>query len=654
MIKEKVMKYIYKNIKYAFVGLLAMQAVSCSFLDVSDQLASELTIEEVFDNVGYTKRFHANIFSYTPDMSFITVNGSYTNISGLGNPWGSVSDELKGAHFNVKNLPTSGYNASNATLTRWGLYKAIRQAHLFMYHAKSIMPSGDFTAQLTESEIASMKAEARFLIAYYHYLLFELYGPIPIVTEAVDPGSEDLDFERASMDECIAFLDKEFKEVADQLKDEELNDDRKSIPTKGVALAMRAKMWLFAASKLYNGGLAEANGGMTTSTGKPLFPAYDASKWQSAKLAYDDFHNFASGKFALHRVYPTWNGGDYSADESLYQSMKAMPGGNKEIVWATAKNSNGSVDGEGTFRRTTPANLGVQGFPSVGPLQELVDDFFMSDGLSIEDSPLYDKTEQLTKPLTQEMWNRNTDKDRTQTVTFTDNVNSMYVDREPRFYRVVVFQGKRWQIENKMCVFYKDGDNTTDGIGGAEGKAHFIAKGDNYTYTGYSYFKPYDMQMYPRGTSPRSPEIFQPNILIKYSEMLLIGAEILNEATDGGDARIYDFLDDVRSRAGIPILRDIKPGMNKEQLAKAIRDEKRIEMIGDGCRYFDVRRWMLATTDGYKQGGKVHGMDMYADIDKFHTRTAFEDRVWDNAMYLYPIPQDEIQKSKKLIQNPGW
>ena len=61
------------------------------------------------------------------------------------------------------------------------------------------------------------------------------------------------------------------------------------------------------------------------------------------------------------------------------------------------------------------------------------------------------------------------------------------------------------------------------------------------------------------------------------------------------------------------------------------------------------------TSEGYKQGGPVHGMNMNADnLEDFMERTAFETRIFERRMYLYPIPLNEIQKSSKLVQNPGW
>ncbi len=625
--------------------------VACAdFLNVSDQLASELTMEEVFSNVSYTHRFYGNLYSYIPDNTHIVINTTYAGLDGLDNPWGAVSDEFKAAQNNVKNLPLTGYNASNASLSRWTLYKGIRQAHQFIEYGHAIIPEGESVDGITEQEMTQMKAEARFFVAYYHWLLFELYGPIPIMRTAVDPSNPDLDFARNTMDECIEFLDTEFKEVAQQLAVTEDAQSRRAVPTKGVALALRAKMWLYAASKLYNGGYAAALE-VANHDGTKLFPAYDASKWDKAKAAFEDFYTHAQSHYSLYRTYPEWNNNEYSADESLYGALRAVDN-NDEIIWAAANNSWGSVGSEGTFTRITPSELGGWGAPCYGPLQSMVDDYFMSDGLSIEESSLYSDTGFST--YRQEMWNRNTDADRENVTVYEDQVFNMYLNREPRFYRNVMFQGRRWQIGNKISCFYRTA-GTADEVGATSVKALFTSNKADNPYTGYSHFKIYDQSIYPSGTSPRSAPIFWPNIQIRYAEMLLIGAEILNEATNGTDPRIYEFIDDIRDRAGIPTLTEIKPGLSKELLAEAIRKEKRVEMVGEGCRYFDVRRWMLATTPGYEQGGATKGMEMYSsDYAGFFEVVTFETRVWGDEMYLYPIPLTEINKSTKLVQNPGW
>lgn len=90
---------------------------------------------------------------------------------------------------------------------------------------------------------------------------------------------------------------------------------------------------------------------------------------------------------------------------------------------------------------------------------------------------------------------------------------------------------------------------------------------------------------------------------------------------------------------------------------EAIRKESRVELCFEGQRYFDVRRWMIAESASGQDalGGPFYGMNVGAETDAdFLKRTQYETRVFTRAYYLWPIPLAEIQKSTKLIQNPGW
>lgn len=597
------------------VLLLAVFPSCTDYLNVSDALAGELQLDEVFENASYTRRFHRNIYSGIPDMSFICINSSYAAIDGLGNPWPAVSDELKSAQNNVKNLPVTGYHAGNASLSRWGLYKQIRQANLFLEKAHVIPPKGE-TDYIDETELNYLKIEARFLRAYFHYLLFELYGPIPIMTEVQDPASTDLDYYRASVDEVVDFLDKEFTELAGLLKEQE-PEDRRAVPTKGVALALRAKLWVYAASPLFNGGYQEAVE-LEDNTGKKLFPAHDAGKWQKALDALQKFIDYAeSGHYALYKKNKA--DGTIDAEASLYELFQTY---NSEMIWASTKNSWGGVNGEGTDRRVTPRSE-YQGYACVGVVQELVDDFFMSDGLDIHESPLY-KEEGFSEYGEHK-----------------DMIYNMYHNREPRFYQAVTFQGRRWQVSDRQVFFHKGSGNDN-------------SKGDN-PYTGYLLYKRMNKTLLNQGSNPKSR--FRPVILYRLAEFYLLYAEALNEVNPS-DPRIIEYVDKVRERAGIPKLADIKPQIkgNQELQRQAIRRESRVELCTEGQRYFDVRRWMIAedVNGAARQGGAFHGMDMNAEETEFHKRVTFETRIFDRKMYLYPLPLNEVQKSRKLVQNPGW
>ena len=83
--------------------------------------------------------------------------------------------------------------------------QATCQANEFLAYSHTIPQQGDVTDYIDEDELARLKNEARFLRAYYHYLLFELYGPIPIMTEISEPSASDLDYYRNSVDEVVQF-----------------------------------------------------------------------------------------------------------------------------------------------------------------------------------------------------------------------------------------------------------------------------------------------------------------------------------------------------------------------------------------------------------------------------------------------------------------
>lgn len=621
-----------KNIKRVFVAaLLACTLHGCDFLNVSDQLASELTMEEVFNNASYARRFQRGAYTGIPDMSYIMLNDAYTAIDGLGNPWPGACDELKMAATHLRDLQTTGYHAGSANMTRWSLYKIIRQANLFLRDAHTVVSDKD---PLDEAELNSLKAETRFLRAYYHYLLFELYGAIPIMTEDADPSSTNIDFARNSVDEVIDFLDTELYAVANQLKEIE-PEDRRAVPTKAVALAVRAKMWVYAASALYNGGYPEAIA-LRNGDGKQLFPAKDPAKWGKAVDALDDFMEYAEGRFSLCKLDKDGKavvpGAAFDIDASLYGLFQSH---NSEILWASTKDSWGSVDGEGTQRRCTPRKEGgSNGMSSIGVTQELIDAFFMKDGLNIHESDLYQDDGFSAVTQTVSKFGKEE--------TVTDQIYNMYLNREPRFYQAVTYSGKRWQVSGNQILFYKgaDDDNTSS----------------NSCYTGALLYKRINKTLYSKNPYPRN--YFRPGILFRLGEFYLLYAEALNEVNPA-DARIIKYVDYIRERAGIPLLSEIKPGMigNQELQRKAIRDERRVELCTEGQRYFDVRRWMVAdkpTVEEGGQGGDFHGMDMNADQDGFYNRTVFERRIFERRMFLYPLPLKEVQNSKLLIQNPGW
>ena len=122
--------------------------------------------------------------------------------------------------------------------------------------------------------------------------------------------------------------------------------------------------------------------------------------------------------------------------------------------------------------------------------------------------------------------------------------------------------------------------------------------------------------------------------IIRYSELLLIHAEAENEA-NGPTAKAYKSLNRVRNRAGLP---DLTPGLTKDQFREAVYLDRRLELVYEYQRWFDLIRQKDATGNStfvrnLQKVGKTNAADKHR---------------------LYPIPQSEIDNNPLLTQNPGF
>ena len=625
-----------QNSIYTLLIALLCFVSSCDYLGVSDQLAGGLqNTEQVFDNVSYTKRWYANVFAGIPDYSGI----NSVNVGAFKNPWTGMCDELVVGYGNSSKYNNSDRNAANMGFHRYGdCYKYIRQANIFLQKAHPIMTTGTQGDQLLEDELTQMKANVRFMRAFYHYLLFEQYGPIILVKDKIYNATEDQDVPRNTVDEVIEYIDSELTAVASELTQEPIFEDKdyRAWPTKGVALAVRAKLWLYAASPLLNGGYREALS-VTNPDGTRLFPDYDAGKWEKALAACKDFIDYAeAGRYELYKEYKDDNGAVIDPDKSVYNLFQKYT---HEIIWATANNDWGGMNGDAFDRRIAP-RCEKNGLGSTGVTQELVDAFYMKDGFPVS------ATASLPQSTLYQEEGYGTYKDQNDNFSkkYTNvTVSNRYLNREPRFYNTVFFNGRQWPVSCNQVLFYNGGNS-----GVQEGQA---------TLTGYMLFKRFNRSV--SLTNPGVASQFRPSIIFRLADFYLMYAEAANEVNPN-DARVLKYLNLVRERAGLPDIETLNPAIrgNQELQRAAIQRERQIELATEGQRYFDVRRWMIADKNGEgRQNGYVHGMNVRGesnDKEDFNRIVEASQIVFNRKMYLYPMPDSEMRKTKNLVQNPGW
>ena len=634
------------NIKVlATTCLFSCSLAGCSdYLDVSDEIAENLTLEEVFDNPNYMRRWHGNLFNCISEYSSIGRNQA----DGFSGVWVSMCGETTISSAGWTEM-TSGFTAATAPYQRWtALYQYIRDAHIFL---ERVQPKGTVNDQyqLTEADVKRMKAEAKFLIAYSYFSLFELYGAVPIVTGITNPEDKGLDYARSSVDEVVEYIDGLLVEVIESgdlpetiiknpsaTGNDKYNLNEIVRPTVTAAKALRAKLWVYAASPLFNGGYEEALQ-VTNTDGKQLFPAYDANKWNIAKERLEEL--FENTDQNGHKLFTVMNeDGTINPDESYYQLFQSY---NDEILWATGDNWwNGT-----TMEQNTNPRDCYTGWGYLGVSQELVDAYFVDNGLTIDDPGSGYREDGFTDVV-----NPCNENKRVDTGVFT-----MYANREPRFYASIGYEGKSWHIQPIGRPDYT--------IGFAKGEGCDNSSADN-PRTGYLPTKFKNRQILYTGDYIK--QWARPSILFRLADFYLYYAEVCNEINPG-DPNIITYLDKVRERAGIPgyqeLARTNKKNIigNQDLQRKMIQRERQVELAMEGQRYFDIRRWMICGEGEDADQSALHGMNMNGYKDQpigsatsYFTRILIESRAWRRSMYLYPIPQDEIQKSQLLVQNPLW
>lgn len=568
-----------------------------------------ITIEQVFLRQKYSEQYLANIYNYIP-------NEAYRNTT----IWDGASDDADITY----DRPGSGYDSFPINLGNWSAssnyynkwlanYRGIRSATYFMQH---IGGNTEILAQVNGQErIKQYIAEARALRAIFYYNLVRQYGPVIIVGDDVisgdlSPSADEVNKPRSSFDECTSYIVAELDLAAKDLKGnftDQITTDYGRI-TQATCYAFQSRALLLAASPQFNGNADYNN--FRNKDGKALVNTkYDANKW---KLAADAANKIITGfNFALYRK----NNSSGIFDPYLSTRDVFIDPWNSEVIFARVSNNLSS------WERSVAPRI-VSGYGAVAVTQQLVDEFETATGKRINQAGTdyvetgFSTVATLYAPL---------------------GTYNMYVNREPRFYVNVSFNGSQWL-------------NTSEGIKivetfftGNTGK-----KGSyDYPRTGYIARK----NVNPNSNIRTSVYVARPFVMIRYAEILLNYIEALNEY-DPGNPDILKYLNQIRNRAGVP---DVPGGLGPIEMRDRIRHERRIELCLEGLRYTDTRRWKIAeqTDGGPFYGMNVDGGTKISDL-VFYQRTMFERRVFLKNYYLFPIPQDEMDRDKNLVQNPGW
>ena len=260
------------------------------------------------------------------------------------------------------------------------------------------------------------------------------------------------------------------------------------------------------------------------------------------------------------------------------------------------------------------------------PTQELVDAFQTADGLDIDDE---DSGYTLQDP---------------------------YSNREARFYASIFYHGAEFSE-----VMPSRGEPFIDMEYNAFNEGPGEQRDGNASVTGYLVQKWVDpaLGFAPEGVSRTAWQE------IRFAEILLIYAEAENEA-NGPSEMVYEAVNRVRRRAALPPLAD---GLSQDEMRQRIRHERRIELVFENHRWFDLRRWgtasevLNATFTGIRidrdgvptpaEGGPQHVFDP-AQLTFSTFQTGQFENVYPERYDLLPIPLSEVEANPNLGQNPDY
>ena len=616
---------------------------SCdNYLDIVPDQTQQVDLLFERKEVAYTAL--ATCYAYLPKndgvyTSFMTMSDEITT---------PIAKETDGVR-----IMKGQQSASNPKFGLWSgwsdqgsLWEGIRHCNILIENINNVV-------DMSEEEMNSWAAEAKFLKAYYHFLLFTYYGPIPIVDEnlPISASDNEVRVKRSTVDQSVNYIVQTIDDAILDLPVRELSSNDLGRIDQVIAKSVKSRVLLYAASPLFNGN-SEMYSGFVNEDGEHYFnQTYDQTKWDLARDASLDAINAALengvGLYEFSSTPPNYED-EYEESEflrTLYDlKYTIVDKWNSELIWG---NSNPVRDNDwwqmqaACMMKNPNASSVEAAWQWIAPTLRIAELFYTENGLPIDQDLTYDFQNRFN----------------TTTVGASQNYQAQYgattaklnLNREPRFYSSLGFDrgynrtwGNLWQLRMK------------------KGESHGrIANSDDYLITGYALKK----LVHPDSEGDGYNKIVTyawP--MIRLSELYLNYAEAINEST-GPNQEAYDALNAVRERAGISNVEDawgnasISATLNKhttqDGFREIIRQERLIELTFEGNRYNDIRRWKQA--EQYFNS-PVFGWSVdETSVSGYYNITQVGIRSFNSPRdYFHPISINEITINPNLTQNLGW
>lgn len=670
------MKNIFSNIRTICGAAAVFGLASCSWLDVSPEKVA--SFDDALKNKQATEAWIYSAYGPIAEMSPITYRG--------GNEVEYSSDEfvlpqVYGTGFQTVSYDqlTSSHGVCNYY---WqGIYGSVGHVNLFLRELDKHQPLG-----VTDKDRVLYKAHANFLKAYYYALGLKMFGPIPIVNEYIEsstpieefPGRYHYDY---VVDEVIRLLDEAEKDLPPGY----VLDETWGRANKTICEALKGRVLLYAASDLWNGSFpypAWSNTNFETpGYGKELVShEFQIEKWERAYeankkalemalangrklLSIKDAEGYMDDqKIEIENIYIP--GVDSSTPErkDFIKHMMLMryvvcsdeTMGNCEYIWGSISAGYDAtyVSMCGLPRNLIQLNTGTDfsGWSALSPTLNMIESFYTENGeLPANDDAFIGK----------EAWLQRAG------IEGHDNIINLNVNREPRFYAWITFD------DCELGPIIKNGEplNVNFLDKAAQGYSSAVPRDNCQTgFLSNKYTSP-AIRLTPsipaelqNDSNPLAANRY-PEPFIRLAELYLniaeCCAELYEHKKDG--AMLTEALDNIniiRRRAGVPEL-DESDCDEKMSILDWVRAERTIELFGEGHRYHDLRRWMLAPEK--LATGVRRGLDSFESrtenpsFEQFNTEVVINQPfAWSDRMYILPISMHEVYSDPQLVQAPGY
>lgn len=576
---------------YIFIAT-AMALVSCNDGFLDKKPLNKLSEDAVFNSDALAEAYVNALYTVLPDpyqegnVGCITDEGYFR--------YGGSSTRYIASGFmdpdNVMYMKEGGqaHNTRTTILNIWNrTYEWIYRMNYFLQY---IDEKGSAISDDTKTRLCG---EVYFLRAWSYFLLIQRYAGVPIIRK---PHNLDDDFtvERCNFDDCVDFILGDIDKALEMLPAK--GETALGRINKDVALALKCRLTLVAASKLFNDP-EHPEGGVFRGT-------YSRDKWERA---------FVAAKAIVDRADVD---GAYALDDTYDGVWKDV--NSPELIWA--KYFVATSDANDNYTKKAQLLYTVEyfnGWEAFHPTQAAQIDFEMKNGKKwFEEGSGYDE-------------------------------KHPYANRDPRFYKCIAAPFYPYENTDKdgntrfdaLQLYYQYDDMTRDNFIASKNpvepayssKAKHTASGNHGGLELYKWFIPTSYISESQTGSLLYPWFRLAEMYLNYAEAaFMLGKEDI----------CREYINKIRRRPDVMMPDVTESG---EFLFDRLVNERRVELYAETFRYFDLRRWKLA--DFYENvplgSGKVMVLKKGSQMDTVYRVARLYDEAKNNTNYYWPNIQDD-------------